>query len=55
MATSKKEQNITNEKMGKVQSGGLKKFGEHSIQEKGHTKGKNISMPSSKSLGMNQK
>lgn len=55
MATSKKEQNVTNEKMGKVESGGLKKFGEHSIQTKGHTKGKNIAMAPTKALGMNQK
>jgi hypothetical protein len=30
--------------MGKVSAGGKRAFGEHTIQEKGHTKGKNIAM-----------
>jgi hypothetical protein len=28
--------------MGKVTAGGIKKFGEHSVQKKGHTKGRNL-------------
>jgi len=28
--------------MGKVVSGGHRKFGEHTVQEKGHTRGKNM-------------
>ena len=35
---------MTTAKMGKVTAGGAKKFGEHSVQTKGHTRGKNIVM-----------
>lgn len=43
---------ITTAKMGAVKSGGNKKFGEHAVQAKGHTKGKQVSMAGSKPLGM---
>jgi hypothetical protein len=42
---------MTMEKMGKVTAGGTKKFGEHSIQTKGHTKGKNVG-DSGKTVGL---
>ena len=43
---------ITTAKMGAVKAGGIKKHGEHNVQEKGHTKGKHITMKGSKPLGM---
>ena len=43
---------ITTAKMGAVKAGGIKKHGEHNVQEKGHTKGKLITMKGSKPLGM---
>ena len=43
---------ITTAKMGAVKSGGNKGHGEHSVQAKGHTKGKMVSMSGSKPLGM---
>lgn len=43
---------ITTAKMGAVKSGGNKGHGEHSVQSKGHTKGKQIHMAGSKPLGM---
>ena len=43
---------ITKAKMGSVTAGGKKAFGEHTVQAKGHTKGKQISMSGSKPLGM---
>lgn len=39
-------------KMGAVKSGGNKPHGEHAVQAKGKTKGKQISMAGSKPLGM---
>jgi hypothetical protein len=36
--------------MKKVVAGGIKKHGEHTIQEKGHTKAKQISMPGNKGM-----
>jgi hypothetical protein len=39
---SKERKGMTMEKMGKVTAGGTKKFGEHSVQQKGHTRGKNM-------------
>ena len=39
MATEKK---IPGTPMGKVKAGGIRKFGEHAVQAKGHTKGKNL-------------
>ena len=39
---SRERRGMTMEKMGKVTAGGTKKFGEHSIQTKGHTRGKNM-------------
>ena len=47
-----KNQGITTAKMGAVKSGGNKKFGEHAVQAKGHTKGKQVSMAGSTPLGM---
>lgn len=38
-------------KMGKVTAGGIKKFGEHSVQQKGHTRGKNMG-DSGKTVGI---
>jgi hypothetical protein len=49
---AKKEQDITKAKMGAVKSGGIKKHGEHAVQAKGHTKGKQIVMKGSTPLGM---
>lgn len=43
---------ITKAKMGAVKSGGNKGHGEHSVQAKGHTKGKMITMGAAKPLGM---
>lgn len=43
---------ITTAKMGKVTAGGIKPHGEHTVQSKGHTKGKQIVMKGSKPLGM---
>jgi len=42
---------MTTEKMGKVTAGGTKKFGEHSVQTKGHTRGKNMG-DSGKTVGI---
>jgi hypothetical protein len=39
---SRERRGMTMEKMGKVTAGGTKKFGEHSVQQKGHTRGKNM-------------
>ena len=39
MATEKK---VPTTPMGKVKAGGIKKFGEHAVQTKGHTRGKNL-------------
>lgn len=39
---SKERKGMTMEKMGKVTAGGIKKFGEHTVQTKGHTRGKNM-------------
>ena len=43
---------ITKAKMGAVKAGGIKKFGEHNVQAKGHTKGAQVKMTGSKPLGM---
>ena len=43
---------ITKAKMGAVKAGGIKKHGEHAVQSKGHTKGKQITMKGGKPLGM---
>lgn len=43
---------ITNAKMGKVTAGGKRPHGEHTVQEKGHTKGKQVKMTGGKPLGM---
>jgi hypothetical protein len=51
MATKEKH-GLTTAKMGKVKAGGIKKHGEHAVQEKGHTKGKQIVMKGMKPLGM---
>jgi len=42
---------MTTAKMGKVTAGGIKKFGEHSVQTKGHTRGKNMG-DSGKTVGI---
>ena len=36
--------------MGKVTAGGHRGFGEHSVQEKGHTKGKNVAMAGNRGM-----
>lgn len=36
--------------MGKVTAGGKRAFGEHTVQEKGHTKGKNVVMAGGKGM-----
>ena len=43
---------ITTAKMGKVTAGGKRPHGEHTVQSKGHTKGKMVSMKGGKPLGM---
>lgn len=43
---------ITKAKMGAVKSGGNKPHGEHAVQGKGHTKGKQVVMKGGKPLGM---
>ena len=43
---------ITTAKMGKVTAGGKRPHGEHTVQQKGHTKGKEVKMAGSKPLGM---
>ena len=43
---------ITKAKMGKVTAGGTRPHGEHSVQTKGHTKGKEVKMTGGKPLGM---
>ena len=47
-----KKGGITSAKMGKVTSGGKRAHGEHSVQQKGHTKGTQVKMSGSKPLGM---
>jgi hypothetical protein len=42
---SKEKKGMTMEKMGGVKAGGIKKHGEHAVQEKGHTRGKQVKMP----------
>ena len=49
---SRERKGITAEKMGKVTAGGKRAHGEHSVQQKGHTKGKQVKMSGSKPLGM---
>ena len=36
--------------MGKVVAGGIKKHGEHSVQQKGHTRGKQVVMAGNKGM-----
>ena len=43
---------ITTAKMGKVTSGGKRPHGEHTVQQKGHTKAKMPTMKGAKPLGM---
>mgnify|MGYP003338350627 CR=1 FL=1 len=47
-----KNNGITTAKMGAVKSGGNKKHGEHAVQTKGHTKGKQVTIAGGKPLGM---
>ena len=49
---AKEKHGLTTAKMGKVKAGGKRPHGEHSVQEKGHTKGKQIVMKGMKPLGM---
>ena len=41
---------VSASKMGKVEAGGSKPHGEHSIQKSGHTKAKQITMPGNKNM-----
>ena len=41
---SKEKKGMTMEKMGKVKADGKRAFGEHTLQEKGHTRGKQVKM-----------
>ena len=41
---------LTTAKMGKVTSGGKKPHGEHTVQQKGHTKGKQVVMAGGKGM-----
>jgi len=41
---SKERHGMTMEKMGKVKADGKRAFGEHTLQEKGHTRGKQVKM-----------
>ena len=43
-AGMKKGGSVSPSKMGKVMAGGKRPHGEHSVQQKGHTKGKQITM-----------
>ena len=52
MATKSSGNGITKAKMGSVKSGGSKPHGEHAVQSKGHTKGKQVVMKGSTPLGM---
>ena len=53
MATKKMMKGgITTAKMGKVTAGGKRPHGEHTVQEKGHTKARMPKMSGSKPLGM---
>ena len=53
MATKKMMKGgITTAKMGKVTAGGKRPHGEHTVQQKGHTKAKMPKMAGSKPLGM---
>jgi len=47
---SKESHGLTMEKMGKVTAGGIKKHGEHAVQKKGHTKGKQVVMAGGKGM-----
>ena len=49
---SKERKGLTMEKMGKVTAGGKRAHGEHSIQQKGHTKARMPAMKGGKPLGM---
>ena len=49
---SRERKGLTTEKMGGVKAGGKRPHGEHSVQQKGHTKGKQVTMKGSKPLGM---
>jgi hypothetical protein len=51
MATKKSSGGITTAKMAPVKAGGIKKHGEHAVQEKGHTKAKYPTMNGGMPLG----
>ena len=48
---SRERKGLTTEKMGGVKAGGKRAHGEHSIQEKGHTKARMPQMAGGKVLG----
>ena len=49
---SRERKGLTMEKMGGVKAGGKRPHGEHSVQQKGHTKARMPKMAGSKPLGM---
>ena len=50
MKGMKKGGGVAPSKMGKVMAGGKRAHGEHSVQQKGHTKGKQVVMAGNKGL-----
>ena len=50
MKAMKKGGGVAPSKMGKVMAGGKRAHGEHSVQQKGHTKGKQIVMAGNKGM-----
>lgn len=50
MKAMKKGGGVAPSKMGKVMAGGKRAHGEHSVQQKGHTKGKQVVMAGNKGM-----
>ena len=50
MKAMKKGGGVAPSKMGKVMAGGKRAHGEHSVQQKGHTKGKQVVMSGNKGM-----
>ena len=46
----REKKGMTMEKMGAVKAGGIKKHGEHAVQERGHTRAKQITMAGGKGM-----
>lgn len=46
----REKRGMTMEKMGSVKAGGIKKHGEHAVQERGHTRAKQITMAGNKGM-----